>query len=51
MDADVAVRVRELCHQVSVEQNAEKLVVLVREINRLVAERVSHVQAQRDSTN
>jgi hypothetical protein len=43
--ADTDFRIRELCRKATVEQNAEKLVALVREINRLVAEKIAAVQS------
>jgi hypothetical protein len=37
------VRVLELCHRVSVERDAEKLLALIREANRLIAEKISRL--------
>jgi hypothetical protein len=46
MDRDTDVRVWELCRRVASERDAEKLVALVREVNRLVAEKISRDQGR-----
>jgi hypothetical protein len=45
--ADTDMRVRELCRKVAVEQNAEQLLALVCEVNRLLAEKIANAQSQK----
>jgi hypothetical protein len=44
MDTSIDVQVRELCRRVVTERDAEKMLALLHEVNRLVAEKVA-VQA------
>ena len=50
MHADADIRIRELCRKATVEQNAEKLVALVREVNRLLAEKIANLQSSGHGT-
>jgi hypothetical protein len=46
MKADTQFQMRALCRQVTTERDAEKLLALLREMNRLVAEQIGHDKAR-----
>ena len=50
MDADTAIRLKELAHQATIEQDAERLVALIREVNRLLAGEIGNLQSQKHIT-
>jgi hypothetical protein len=51
MQAETGERWRELCQQAAIEQDAQKLIQLIREINELLEIKERRLQSQRTATH